>query len=367
MSNLIYNRYQKQIKLQWFGIEAQDKLSHAKVLVIGAGGLGCASLPYLVAAGVGTIGIVDFDVVELSNLHRQVLYTHEEIGKHKAEIAAQKLSKQNNEITIIPYILKVDNKNAIDVISKFDLVVDGSDNFYTRYVVNDACVILNKPLVHGSVLKYEGQVGVFNLNTDKNIYSSNYRDLFPTPPASSEYTSCDDLGVLGVLPGIIGAMQANEAIKIISQVGEPLNNKILTFDALKNSFYEFTISKNNSATDIPSNKEEFQQFNYEWFCDIVTDVQEISHDELTVFVENGNTLVIDVRDANELPLIKEYTVTHIPLIQLSETENIFSSYQNIVLICNSGSRSKKGASILKSKYPNLNIYSLTGGINSLYI
>ncbi len=366
MPNLLYNRYQKQIKLDGFGIEAQEKLSNAKLLVIGAGGLGCASLPYLAAAGVGHLGIVDFDKVELSNLHRQVLYTHEDISQYKAELVAQKLVKQNIEITVKPYILKIDNSNALDIISGYDLVIDGSDNFYTRYIVNDACVILKKPLVYGSVMKYEGQVGVFNIAESGNIYTTNYRDLFPKPPFESEFYSCDDLGVLGVLPGVIGAMQATEAIKIITHIGMPLCNKILTYQALHNSFFEFVVNKNKALVEFPHSKEQFINYDYHEFCGEVAEVNEITLKELYHSIENNNTLIIDVREADELPIITDFAAIHIPLSQLSESENIFSSYQKIVLICNSGTRSKKGVSILHNRFPKLNIYSLKNGLNSLY-
>ena len=221
-----YERYQRQILLKEFGIDAQQKLLQAKVLVIGAGGLGCPALQYLVAAGIGTIGIVDDDIVSLNNLHRQVLYTVNDIGLSKAEVAAEKLKALNDEINIISYNERLTNKNALALLMNMILLVDGTDNFSSRYMINDACVLLNKPLVYGAISKFEGQVAVFNIKDEIQIRAINYRDLFPTPPKDDEVLNCAEAGVLGVLPGIIGTMQANETIKLITGIGKPLINTI---------------------------------------------------------------------------------------------------------------------------------------------
>jgi molybdopterin/thiamine biosynthesis adenylyltransferase len=214
-----YERYERQILLKEFGVAAQEKLLHAKVLVVGAGGLGCPVLQYLAAAGVGTIGIVDDDVVALNNLHRQVLYNMNDIGLSKAEIAAEKLKALNNEINVVAYNKRFTNKNALEIINAFDVVVDGTDNFSSRYIINDACVLLNKPLIYGAISKFEGQVAVFNVKDEVNKRAINYRDLFPVPPKDDEVLNCADAGVLSVLPGIIGTMQANETIKLIIGIG----------------------------------------------------------------------------------------------------------------------------------------------------
>ena len=206
------------------GINGQEKISSAKVLVIGAGGLGCPALLYLSAAGVGTIGIIDFDKIELHNLHRQILYSTEDVRKSKAIVASEKLKKQNPHTNIIVFDEMLSETNAEKIISQFDIVVDGSDNFLTRYLVNDTCVKLKLPLVYGSILKFEGHVAVFNFNGGKNL-----RDLFPEPPNAEDVPNCDENGVLGTLPGIIATMMAQETLKLIVGM-EVLKNHLLIID-----------------------------------------------------------------------------------------------------------------------------------------
>ncbi len=248
-------------------MEGQEKLSNAKVLIIGAGGLGCPAMIYLNAAGVGTIGFVDFDTINISNLHRQILYGDDDIGKSKVKVAVQKLKALNPNTVINPINIKLDNSNAISIISDYDLVLDCSDNFPTRYLVNDACFLLNKPLVYGSVYKFEGQVGVFNYRKLNDKRAANYRDLFPVPPNQFEIPNCDEIGVIGVVPGIIGTMMANETIKVITCIGKVLANKIINYHSLNNSFHEFEISLNESALmDVPKSIEEFMNYDYELFC-----------------------------------------------------------------------------------------------------
>ncbi len=236
-------QYERQVILKEFGKEGQEKLRRARLLAVGAGGLGCAALQYLVAAGVGTIGIVDFDTVDITNLHRQVLYSFEDIGKPKAETAASKLRAMNPDAEIIVYPFTLTQHIALEIIAEFDLVIDCTDNFSSRYMINDACVFLGKPLVFGAVWQFEGQVGVFNLSNENDGYTTNYRDLFPNQPDLSRSLSCQEAGVLGVLPGIIGTLQATEAIKIITGIGKPLSNSILTYNALTNSFHEFHVTR----------------------------------------------------------------------------------------------------------------------------
>ncbi len=217
-------RYNRQMIVPEVGLKGQEKISSAKVLVIGAGGLGCPALLYLSAAGIGTIGIIDFDKVELHNLHRQILYSTEDVGKLKANTAAKKLKKQNPHTNILVFDEMLSETNAERIISQFDIMVDGSDNFLTRYLVNDTCVKLNLPLVYGSILKFEGQVAVFNYKRGKNL-----RDLFPEPPNAEDVPNCDENGVLGTLPGIIATMIAQETLKLILGM-EVLQNQLLIFD-----------------------------------------------------------------------------------------------------------------------------------------
>src|SRR6266498_4667320 len=235
----LYERYQRQIILPEFGEEGQQKLLKAKVLVIGAGGLGCPILQYLAAAGIGIIGIMDDDVVALNNLHRQVLYSVNDIGSSKAYRAANILSQLNPKIKIIPYNERLTVQNALSLFNEFDIIIDGTDNFSTRYMINDACVLLNKPLVYGAISQFEGQVSVFRNKNEENV---NYRDIFPDPPREGEVLNCAEAGVLGVLPGIIGTMMANETIKLITGIGEPLIDQLFTYNALNNQVYQLNLS-----------------------------------------------------------------------------------------------------------------------------
>jgi adenylyltransferase/sulfurtransferase len=358
-----YQRYQRQIFLKEFGAAGQQKLLSAKVLVIGAGGLGCPVLLYLAASGVGTIGIVDFDVVDISNLHRQILYSVDDINKSKVETAAKKIKALNPEIEIQTFNLKLNNQNALQIISDYDIVIDGSDNFSTRYLVNDACMLLNKPLVYGAVLRFEGQVGVFNLADNKSGIKTNYRDLFPHPPDAGETLSCKEAGVLGVVPGIIGTMQAIEAIKIITEIGKPLYNKIISFNILNNSYYDFEISPNEKAIAfIPKNEAEFLIYNYDWFCGVPQSSEEITVEEFEALRSEEIVSIIDVREKSELPLVSEFDFTQIPM---SEFEQVISSFEKsgtIVVFCQTGKRSAKAVQILKNIFPGCKAYSLTGGI-----
>lgn len=205
-------RYSRQLMLPEVGLKGQEKFKNAKVLVIGAGGLGCPVLQYLCAAGIGTIGIVDFDNIELHNLHRQILYTAEDVGKSKVNIAIEKLSQQNPHLTFHPHPVLLNEENAGDIIPSYDLVMDGSDNFETRYLVNDSCVALNKPLIYGSIFKFEGQAAVFNYKGSKQL-----RDLYPQAPHPEDVPNCSEVGVIGVVPGLIGTLMCTMALEIIQE------------------------------------------------------------------------------------------------------------------------------------------------------
>ena len=215
----------------------QEKLKLARVLVVGAGGLGCPALQYLSAAGVGTIGIMDFDVVDASNLHRQLLYTIDDVGKPKAIVAAEKTRQINPNISVIELNEKLTSNNAINFISDYDIIIDATDNFGSRYVINDACIAADKPFVYGGVHKFEGQLCVFNYKNTKGEYGATYRNVFPEKIDNSINLNCTDVGVIGVVPGIIGTMQATEAIKIIIGMGEICSSKMLLYNALYNSIY----------------------------------------------------------------------------------------------------------------------------------
>ncbi len=222
-----FNRYQKQIMLDDIGFEGQTKIKKTKVAVVGAGGLGCPILHYLTAAGIGTIGIIDFDTVELSNLHRQVLYSSEDIGKLKVDIATEKLSKQNPHVQFIKHPVLLNEENAAEILKEYDIIVDGCDNFLTRYIVNDAAVKLNKPLVYGSILGYESQIAVFNYKKSKNL-----RDIFPEAPNAEDVPNCSENGVLATVPAICGTMMAQEVLNIIFE-NPSLINSLLLFNCKK--------------------------------------------------------------------------------------------------------------------------------------
>jgi molybdopterin/thiamine biosynthesis adenylyltransferase/rhodanese-related sulfurtransferase len=350
-----FERYQRQLLLKGFGEAGQQKLQQAKVLVIGAGGLGCPALQYLTAAGIGTIGIVDNDVVTLNNLHRQVLYTTNDIGSAKVVMAAFALEQLNFDIDIIPYNTRLTNQNAIEIIAPYDIVIDGTDNFATRYLINDACVLLNKILVYGAISQFEGQVAVFNYGAN----AANYRDLFPSPDNTA--LNCEEAGVLGVLPGIIGSMMANETIKLLTGIGEPLINSLLTYNALTNQSQQFTISpRQESALLIPANEQAFTEMNYELFCS-TTNSFDISPKRFDELLNDATAAIVDVREAGELPLL-DFKNLPIPLSLLSQSVPVINN-KVIVLVCQSGKRSAQAAKILLDHFgAEREIYSLQGGI-----
>jgi molybdopterin/thiamine biosynthesis adenylyltransferase len=238
LTELELKRYNRHIILPEVGIEGQQKIKNAKVLIVGAGGLGSPVLMYLTAAGIGTIGIIDNDTVDISNLQRQILYSNDDIGIGKSALAVEKLKKQNPNTTFIHYNDRLNTGNAAGIVSNFDMVIDCTDNFDSRYIINDACVRCGKPFVFGSVLNYEGQVSVFNYNDGPT-----YRSLFPEKMANEDIPGHNEIGLFGVLPGIIGCMQANEAIKIITGIGEILSGKLLIFNCLSMNFMLLEIDR----------------------------------------------------------------------------------------------------------------------------
>ena len=239
-------RYNKQLSLPEIGIKGQEKLKNARVLVIGAGGLGCPVLQYLAAAGVGTLGILDFDIVDITNLQRQVLYSTEDISKAKAVIATEKITAMNPHIHVETLNIRLQPSNAAEIISNYGIIVDCTDNFETRYLINDACILLDKPFVYAGIHKFEGQLSVFNYASSGENRGPTYRCAFPESHPNETLLNCSMTGVMGALPGIIGTMQANEVIKIITGSGEVCSGKIFVFNALKNVFTEIKIERNES-------------------------------------------------------------------------------------------------------------------------
>lgn len=358
-------RYSRHIILSKFGLTGQQKLKAAKVLVIGAGGLGSPLLLYLAAAGVGTIGIVDGDEVDVTNLQRQVLYDIHDVGKAKVEAAKQKLNALNPHIHINTYNTKLTSENALTLLKEYDVVADGTDNFPTRYLVNDACVLLNKPNVYASIFQFEGQVSVFNY-TDKNGNTGpNYRCLYPTPPPPETVPNCADAGVLGVLPGIIGSVQANEVIKIITDIGNPLSGRLFLFNALNLETHILNISKDKNSPLIT------KLIDYEQFCTFgqksetqSNTIKEITAKELKNKFESGEDFqLLDVREPYERE-IASIGGELIPMGMLLDVVDKIDKDKPVIIYCHTGIRSAVIITELEERFGFINLYNLKGGIHA---
>lgn len=348
------SRYNRHIILSEIGQQGQDKLSKAKVLVIGAGGLGCPVLQYLTAAGIGTLGIIDFDVVEESNLQRQVLFGTSSLGENKALAAKQRLEDLNSKINIVAYPEMLSSQNALVLFEQYDIIVDGSDNFSTRYLVNDAAILSGKPFVYGAIYKFEGQVSVFNYNNGPS-----YRCLFSSPPKGGSVANCSEVGVLGVLPGIIGTMMANEVIKIILEFEHVLSGKLLCYNSRTTQMSTLKINKKQIEIDkVLDNKQLSDIYEIE---DCETFVNEISHHELSIL---NDFQFIDVREPDEQPKLEVDNCIAIPIDKLESRLNELDIHKVQVLFCQSGMRSKKAAKmLLENKFKN--VYSFKDGIHPL--
>jgi len=359
-------RYDRHIIIPDFGLEAQKKLKAAKVLVIGSGGLGSPVLLYLAAAGVGTIGIVDFDVVDDSNLQRQVLFGVDEVGKLKAEAARDRLESLNPYIDIVVHNIRLTSENALSIIKQYDVVADGTDNFPTRYLVNDACVLLDKPNVYASIFQFEGQVSVFNYVNDKGERGPNYRDLYPTPPPPGLVPSCAEGGVLGVLPGIIGSLQALEVIKVVTGVGELLNGRFYIFDAMNFESRTFKIKRNPANPLNGTNPTIKELIDYEQFCGLKTieksSVKEITVGELYDLQVKGEPFqLIDVREPHEYDIVN-IGAELIPLATVLANADRIAKDKKVIVHCKVGGRSTKAIQELQDKFGFDNLYNLKGGI-----
>jgi len=358
-------RYNRHIIIPDFGLEAQKKLKSSKVLVIGSGGLGSPVLLYLAAAGVGTIGIVDFDVVDDSNLQRQVLFGVNEIGKPKVEAAKRRLESLNPHIEIKLYNTQLTSKNALEIIKDYDVIADGTDNFPTRYLVNDACLLLDKPNVYASIFQFEGQVSVFNYVNKDGERGPNYRDLYPTPPPAGLVPSCAEGGVLGVLPGIIGSLQASEVIKVITGVGEPLSGRFFIFDALNFETRTFKIKPREDNPVSGKNPIITALIDYEQFCGVKAvekPIKEITADELYSWQVTGEKFqLIDVREPDEYEIVN-IGAELIPLATVADNADKIDRDKKVVIHCKIGGRSAKAVRELEEKFGFDNLYNLKGGI-----
>jgi adenylyltransferase/sulfurtransferase len=359
-------RYNRHIIIPGFGIEAQQKLKQAKVLVIGSGGLGSPGLLYLAAAGVGTIGIVDFDVVDDSNLQRQVLFGVDEIGKPKVEAARRRLEALNPYIELKIYNTHLNSGNALDILRDYDVIADGTDNFPTRYLVNDACVLLGKPNVYASIFQFEGQVSVFNYRDASGTLGPNYRDLYPSPPPPGLVPSCAEGGVLGVLPGIIGSLQALEVIKVITGVGETLSGRFYIFDALSFESRTFRIRRRQDNPINGTNPTITSLIDYEQFCGMKAveekPLKEVTVNELYDWQVKGEKFqLIDVREPHEFDIVN-LGGELIPLATVAANAGRIGRDQKVVVHCKAGGRSAKAIRELEEKFGFTNLYNLKGGV-----
>lgn len=341
-------RYSCQINLPGFEEAAQQKLQHAKVLVVGAGGLGCPSAQYLAAVGVGTLAIADDDTISIGNLHRQILYTPAQVGQKKVLVAVNKLQAQNPQVNIVAIEARIDSDNVLDIIKDFDIILDGTDNFETRYLINDACVLLGKPLVYGAIYQYEGQVAVWNIANEDGTRSPHYRDVFADVDAA-QIPNCAEGGVIPTLAGIIGCMQANEVIKYITGVGDVLAGKILMFDAQSlqtrivkiGSVSKITITGFAKTQRIPI----------------------ISVDAFKVIANDSNIELIDVRMDDER-LRFNIGGKHIPVASLEERFTEIDASRKIVFYCASGKRSAEAVKKFMKHNNQAEAYSLDGGMKA---
>jgi len=362
-----YKRYSRQFILREVGVEGQEKLLRARVLIVGAGGLGSPQALYLAAAGVGTIGIVDSDSVELSNLPRQVLYGTRDVGSGKAETAARRLRELNEDVTIEPYGVRLSSENAIGIIRKYDYVLDGTDNFAARYLINDAAVLLGKVDVYGGISRFEAQVSVFGAPGGPC-----YRCLFPSPPDPGEVPSCAEAGVMGVLPGIVGLCQANEVLKLILGIGKPLVGRLLLFDALEASWREVRLPRNPLCPLCGKERRIKELVDYEEFCgsglETALPVEGVTPVELKELLrgEPGRVALVDVRERDEYKICRLEGSILLPLSSLEERWRELEAYRDrtLVFYCHRGIRSRVAIERLTRLGFQAEMKNLEGGIDA---
>ena len=360
-------RYSRHLIMPEVGLDGQKKLKAARVLCVGAGGLGSPLALYLAAAGVGTLGLVDFDAVDLSNLHRQILYGTKDLGRPKLESAAERLKDVNPNVKVVPHDVRLSSDNALDLFRGYDVIADGTDNFPTRYLVNDACVLLGKPNAWASIFRFEGQASVFWA-----AKGPCYRCLYEDPPPPGLVPSCAEGGVLGILPGLLGVIQATETIKLILGAGESLVGRLLLVDALGMSFRQLKVRKNPDCAVCGPNPTVTRLIDYEEFCGIPRAKEEekremgvpaITVQELKEKMDKGDALVlVDVREPHEIAISQLPGSVKIPLGTLSSNVNKLSTADDIVVHCRTGVRSARAVQFLMSAGFR-KVWNLTGGID----
>ncbi len=358
-------RYQRHLTLPEIGTAGQEKLLQARVLLVGAGGLGCPLAQYLAAAGVGTLGLVDFDVVDASNLQRQVLYGTADVGRPKVEVASERIRAMNPDVEVVPHALHLTSENALEVMKGYDVVVDGTDNFPTRYLTNDACVLLGLPNVHGSIFRFDGQATVFDASRGPC-----YRCLYPEPPPPGLVPSCAEGGVLGVLPGIIAMIQATETVKLVTGIGDSLVGRLLQYSALDMSFTEFRLRKDPECPVCGERPTLTELIDYDQFCaprpgEEEAPVREVAPREVAERAGRGRDwLLLDVREPHEIEIAVLEGSVRIPLGQLEARIAELSDWKErpVVVHCKVGGRSAKACRTL-SELGFRDVVSMAGGID----
>jgi sulfur-carrier protein adenylyltransferase/sulfurtransferase len=357
-------RYSRHLLLPEVGVAGQRALRRSKVLLVGTGGLGAPAALYLAAAGVGTLGLVDFDDVELSNLQRQVLYGTDDVGRPKLDAARARLSRLNPEIRLVAHPGPLTSANALEILRGYDVVIDGTDNFPTRYLVNDASVLLGKPNVYGSIYRFEGQVSVFDARRGPC-----YRCLYPEPPPADLVPSCAEAGVLGVLPGVVGGLQATEAIKLVVGVGEPLIGRLLLYDAASMTFRQLKLAKNPDCVLCSPHATQHELIDYPAFCGVAavpvaSGIPEVAPEELRHELDGPEPpLLVDVREPEELTISHLEGALPIPKGELPERVDELTRARSVVVFCRSGGRSADAVRTLLD-LGFRNVRSLRGGINA---
>lgn len=347
-------RYIRQTQLKDFGPEGQQKLADSKVLVVGLGGLGLPALQYLNAMGVGTLGLMDQDTVELHNLQRQTLYTENDLGRSKLEVAHEKLSAQNSGTTFHLHDTFLTKDNGLDILEVYDLILDATDNFPTRYLINDACVILEKPFIYGALHSFEGHVSVFNYNNGPT-----YRCLYPKMPSPQEVPNCNENGVLGVVPGIIGTLQALEAVKVLTGIGEVLSGKLLLFDGLSQQFTKIGFKAKPENHNIKKLQDQYEPLD----CGLVPS---ISAEEFQILLDSQKSIIVlDVRTPEEFSGQHLNESINIPLGQLESASEHIVRAEEIYVICQSGKRSEQAVQQLETSFPAIKFYNVLGGMNKM--
>jgi sulfur-carrier protein adenylyltransferase/sulfurtransferase len=344
-------RYSRHLIIPDVGMAGQKRMKNAKILVVGAGGLGSPALMYLAAAGIGTLGIVDFDVVEESNLQRQVIHGQSDVGRSKAESARDSVTEINPLVDVVLHTERLDSSNAMEIFADYDLVVDGTDNFATRYLVNDACVLLGKPYVWGSIYRFDGQASVF-----WSEYGPCYRCLYPEPPPPGMVPSCAEGGVLGVLCASIGSIQVNEAIKVIAGIGEPIVGRLMIYDALEMTYRSVKVRKDPECPLCGKNPTITELIDYEAFCGTVSEAateatlgSTITATELAAMQQRGDDfLLVDVREPAEWDIVRIPGATLIPKGDLPSRLADLPQNKPIVAYCKSGVRSAEALALLKN-------------------